>query len=271
MPRLDLLIAHNLDLSRGQVTRLCRAGRVRSLEGEPLKDPGLQIAPATLPRTVLVDDAPHALRVRYHLLLHKPVGVVTALRDDRHPTAYELVRDAPLGRDLRAVGRLDLDTSGLLLWTTEGPLLHRLTHPRYAVPRVYHAALAAPWRAPTPDLALDDGHRPEILDLRALTDDERHPGLLVPAGTAALATITIASGKFHEVRRIFAALGAEVLGLCRVSYGPVELPRDLAAGDRREIDLHAIFSGALHPTPPAAGQDLADMPEETASLHAEEP
>lgn len=260
MPRLDLLIAHNLGLSRGQVTRLCRAGRVRTPEGEPLKDPGQQIAPSTLPRTVLVDDRPHALRVRYHLLQHKPVGVVTALRDDRHPTAYSLVKDAPLGRDLRAVGRLDLDTSGLLLWTTEGPLLHRLTHPRYAVRRTYHAALSGPWRAPTPDLVLDDGHRPEILDLRPLEEGERHPGLNMPQGTSALAAITIASGKFHEVRRIFAALGAEVLGLCRVSYGPVELPRDLPAGEHREIDLHAIFSGALHPLPEAPEQTSGQEP-----------
>jgi 16S rRNA pseudouridine516 synthase len=259
VPRLDLLIAHNLGLSRGQVTRLCRTGRVRSPEGEPLKDPGQQIAPATLPRTVLVDDQPHELRVRYHLLQHKPVGVVTALRDDRHPTAYDLVKSAPLGRDLRAVGRLDLDTSGLLLWTTEGPLLHRLTHPRYAVRRTYHAALAGPWGAPPPDLALDDGHRPEILDLRPLAEGERHPGLGMPEGTAALAAITIASGKFHEVRRIFAALGTEVLGLCRVSFGGVELPRDLPAGEHREIDLHAIFSGTLHPAP---GQPAVESSEQ---------
>ena len=100
MPRLDLLIAHNLDLSRGQVTRLCRAGRVRSLEGEPLKDPGLQIPPSALPRTILVDDEPHALHVRYHLLLHKHVGIVTALHYDRHLTAYELVRGAAHGLPL---------------------------------------------------------------------------------------------------------------------------------------------------------------------------
>lgn len=260
MPRLDLLIAHNLGLSRGQVTRACRAGRVQTPEGEPLRDPGLKIAPAALPRTVTFDGQPVTLRVRYHLLQHKPVGVVTALRDDRHPTAYELVRDAPLGRDLRAVGRLDLDTSGLLLWTTEGALLHRLTHPRYAVRRTYQAALSGPWREPPPGLELDDGHRPEILDLRPLAEGEAHPGLHVPEGTGALASITIASGKFHEVRRIFAALGAEVLGLCRVAFGPLELPRDLPAGEHRELDLHAIFAGTLHPAPLA--KDDKDMSEE---------
>lgn len=255
MPRLDLLIAHNLGLSRGQVTKLCRSGRVLSLEGAPMKDPSLQIPPSALPQTILLDGRPHPLHVRYHLLQHKPVGVVTALRDDRHPTAYGLIRDVPLARDLRAVGRLDLETSGLLLWTTEGPLLHRLTHPRYAVRRTYQAALSGPWRSPPPDLTLDDGHRPEILALAELAAGDVHPGLGVPEGTGALARITIASGKFHEVRRIFAALGAEVLGLCRVSFGPLELPRALPPGGHVELDLHAIFSGTLHPTAPSAGDE----------------
>lgn len=249
MPRLDLLIAHNLGLSRGQVTRLCRAGRIATPEGDKLRDPGLKLAPSALPQVVTLDGEPVPLHVRYHLMLHKPVGVVTALRDDRHPTAYELVRGAPLARDLRAVGRLDLDTSGLLLWTTEGALLHRLTHPRYAVPRTYHAALSGPWRAPEPGLELEDGHRPEILGLASLGAGEAHPGLHQPEETGALASITIASGKFHEVRRIFAALGAEVLGLCRVSFGPLALPHDLPAGAHRELDLHALFAGKLHPAP----------------------
>ena len=247
MPRLDLLIAHNLGLSRGVVTRLCRSRRVTAPDGAPLTDPGLQVAPSELPRDVRIDERAHTLHLRYHLLQHKPVGVVTALRDDRHPTAYELLREAPLYRDLRAVGRLDLETSGLLLWTTEGTLLHKITHPRYAVPRVYQAAVSGPWRAPPDGFELEDGHRPEIVELRALAAAEVHPGLHVPDG-ARLATITITGGKFHEVRRIFTALGAEVLGLCRVAYGPLTLPRDLPAGQHVGLDLHAVFSG-LHPRP----------------------
>lgn len=248
MPRLDLLIAHNLGLSRGVVTKLCRQGRVTTPEGASLRDPGLQVAPGELPRTVHVDDQPHALHLQHHLMQHKPRGVVTALRDERHPTAYDLLKAAPLHRDLRAAGRLDLDTSGLLLWTTEGPLLHRMTHPRYAVPRVYQAALVGPWRAPPPGFALDDGHVPEISELRTLAREDAHPGLHVPDGATALASITIVGGKFHEVRRIFAALGSEVLGLCRVAYGPLSLPLDLAPGDHRSLDLHAVFAG-MHPRP----------------------
>jgi 16S rRNA pseudouridine516 synthase len=259
VPRLDLLIAHNLGLSRGVVTRLCRARRVAAPDGTPLTDPGLQVAPSELPRDVTIDARLHTLHVRYHLLQHKPVGFVTALRDDRHATAYELLREAPLQRDLRAVGRLDLETSGLLLWTTEGTLLHKITHPRYAVPRVYQAALSGPWRAPPPDFALEDGHRPEILELRSLAADEVHPGLHVPAG-ATLASITITGGKFHEVRRIFVALGAEVVGLCRVAYGPLVLPRDLPAGRHVAVDLHAVFSG-LHPRPRQAGESAEEAVE----------
>lgn len=262
MPRLDLLIAHNLGYSRGIVTRLCRQGRVCTPEGAPLRDPGQQIAPAELPKPIVIDEELHTLYLRYHLMQHKPLGVVTALRDDRHATAYDLLKGAPLFKDLRAAGRLDRETSGLLLWTTEGPLLHRMTHPRYAVPRVYQAALRGAWQTPPPGFALDDGHVPEIAELRPLAREQAHPGLEVPDGTTTLASITIVGGKFHEVRRIFAGLGSEVLGLCRVAYGPLVLPTTLAAGQYQELDLHSVFAG-MHPRP--RGQDgagEADEPEE---------
>ncbi|MEZ4429474.1 MAG: pseudouridine synthase [Nannocystaceae bacterium] len=251
MPRLDRLLAHNLDCPRRQATRLCRHGHVTDESGAALRDPALAIPPSALPITVRVAGEPAILRVRYHVMQHKPRGVVTALRDDRHPTARDLLGDVPLGRDLRAVGRLDLDTSGLLLWTTEGALLHRLTHPRYAVPRVYQAALARPYRAPTEDLTLDDGHRPKLLALAPLERASCHPGLHVPEEAECLATITLDAGKFHEVRRIFAALGSHVLGLCRVAYGSIALPYDLAPGTHRELDLHARFAD-LHPAPAEA-------------------
>ncbi|MBX7081049.1 MAG: hypothetical protein K1X88_17750 [Nannocystaceae bacterium] len=243
MPRLDLILARNLGLSRSAVTRLLRAGRVRDPDGTRLDDGRLQLPPSTLPRTVWVDGEPCTLSCRAELLLHKPVGVVTALRDDRHPTAFALVKDAPLPRELRAVGRLDLDTSGLLLWTTDGTLLHRLTHPRYAIPRTYHAALTEPFGSPPPGLQLDDGHRPDIVALTAEPAEAMHPALVAVAGARCHASITITSGRFHEVRRIFAALGSHVLALCRVQFGPITLPHALAAGRWIPIDLRAHFRG----------------------------
>jgi 16S rRNA pseudouridine516 synthase len=261
LPRLDLILARNLGLSRSAVTRLLRAGRVREPDGNRLDDGRLQLPPATLPRTVLVDGAPQILSCRAELLLHKPVGVVTALRDDRHRTAFELVADAPLPRELRAVGRLDLDTSGLLLWTTDGTLLHRLTHPRYAIPRSYHAALSGPFSPPPPELQLDDGHRPDIVALSVEPATAMHPSLVPAADARCHASITITSGRFHEVRRIFAALGSHVLSLCRVQFGPIGLPHDLAAGRWIPIDLRAHFRG-IAPREPGGDDDDDDAIDE---------
>ena len=248
MPRLDVLLARNLDLSRRRVKALLRSGRVADATGKRLDDGAKALTPTQLPIDVRVDDQPHTLHHRFSVLLNKPLGVVTAQADARHEVAYDCVRDAPLARELRGVGRLDKDTSGLLLWTTDGTLLHKLTHPRYGVPRTYHAGLRRPFADPTPDLALDDGHRPRIEALEALAPEQLHPALRRSPEAEVFATITIRTGRFHEVRRIFAALGSEVLDLCRVAYGGLVLPPDLDAGTWQPIDLHAHFSG-LSPGP----------------------
>ncbi len=250
MPRLDALIARNLGLSRREVTRLLRAGRVHDPAGARLDDGRAPCLPSDGPRHVVVDGQPHALHHRVSVLLHKPLGVVTAHDDARHPTAYALLRDAPLHRELRAVGRLDLDTSGLLLWTTDGTLLHRLTHPRYGVPREYHVGLAGDFADPPAELRLSDGHAPRIHALARRPVEAMHPALRRSPSAVVHATITLGTGRFHEVRRIFAALGTEVVDLCRVRFGVVELPPALPAGAHAPIDLHALFRG-LPPLPPA--------------------
>ncbi|MCX4241436.1 pseudouridine synthase [Paraliomyxa miuraensis] len=250
MPRLDALIARNLGLSRRQVTRLLRAGRIHDPGGLRLDDGRIPCLPSEGPRQVVVDGEPHTLHHRVSLRLHKPVGVVTAHDDPRHPTAHALLREAPLFRELRAVGRLDLDTSGLLLWTTDGTLLHRLTHPRYGVPREYHVGLAGGFRDPPSDLRLDDGHAPRIVALERRVVTSMHPGLRRSPDARVHATITLTTGRFHEVRRIFMALGTEVLDLCRVRFGVVELPVSLPASAHEPIDLHAVFRG-LSPQPEA--------------------
>jgi len=235
MPRLADLLARNLGCSRTEARRLLAAGEVTDTGGAVLDDHRQQIPAHS---TLLVSGSPLLLHDAYHLLLNKPPGVITALEDDRHPVAYSLLRDAPLYQELRPVGRLDLDTTGLLLWTTDGTALHRLTHPKRQVPRVYQAALARPFRAPPPDLVLEDGHRPDIRHLDLIQD--LHPSLLRPEGSTVFATVTIVGGAYHEVRRIFAALGSHVLGLCRVRFGRLTLPPDLPAGAYCPVDLGAV-------------------------------
>jgi 16S rRNA pseudouridine516 synthase len=228
--RIDHLLARNLAVSRAEARRLLAAGCVTDEQGAPFRpsDPA--------PATVRVEGQPLHLHEHYHLMLNKPAGCLTALSDARQPVAYALLREAPLHAELRPVGRLDLDTTGLLIWTTDGQWLHRLTHPRRAVPRIYQAALARAFRPPPPDLELADGHRPQIQAITALDEAALHPALLRPADAAAFAGITIVGGAYHEVRRIFAALGSHVLALCRVQFGRLALPVDLGPGASRPIE-----------------------------------
>lgn len=232
-PAIVDVLGRTLGVSRRAARLLVQDGRLTLADGGAVVDPRRAVPGGVL--DVRLDDRPLRLRHDVTLLQNKPAGCVTALRDGRHDTAYGLLRTAPLFPLLRPVGRLDLDTTGLLLWTTDGQLVHRLTHPRHAVPRTYQAALAGSFRAPPRHFALDDGHRPLIDDLAEILRSAAHPALAAPAETTVFATVTLVGGAYHEVRRIFAALGSHVLALCRVRFGTAALPVDLAPGSYREI------------------------------------
>jgi 16S rRNA pseudouridine516 synthase len=233
--RLYELVARHLGGSKTEARRLIETGAIAGTDGAPL-NPRQEIPASGPPPVVLIDGEPLTLVEHVTVALHKPVGCVTAMRDDHHPIAHDLLEGAPLHAHLRPVGRLDLDTSGLLLWTTDGALVQRWTHPKRAVPRTYQAALARPHRSLPAGLTLDDGHQPEVVALGPLAAADAHPALARPADAAVYATITIVGGAYHEVRRIFAALDSHVLALCRVSFGRFALPIDLPAGEFREIN-----------------------------------
>jgi 16S rRNA pseudouridine516 synthase len=241
MPSIEKLLARNLGCSRAEARRLLgRVGGGPECRRTPHATWLHELPSDALPFRLQLAGRVVELYDSFHLMLHKPTGCVTALSDGNHATAASMVADAPLRSELRAVGRLDLDTSGLLLWTTDGAWLHRLTHPRTALPRGYHVALARPFLAPPAELVLRDGHRPHILELRALSAAEAHPALARSSDAHTIAAITIAGGAYHEVRRIFAALGSHVLGLCRVSFGTLLLPTDLGPGQWRQIDQRDV-------------------------------
>lgn len=250
MARLDHLIARNLGCARAEARRLVDACAVRDAAGATLDDSRWEIPADMLPVDLRIDGRSVTLHDAYHALLNKPAGCVTALRDARHPVAYACLRGAPLCEELRPVGRLDMDTTGLLLWTTDGAWLHRLTHPKYGVPRTYQAALARPFRpaakaetgspGPAVDLVLADGHRCHIVGLRSIAPPELHPSLLRPARAEVYAQVTISSGAYHEARRVFAALGSHVLALCRVGFGCLALPPDLPPGAFRAVSAQDV-------------------------------
>ena len=173
------------------------------------------------------------------LLYHKPLGEVTTRRDPQgRPTVFERLPPPKLGRWI-VVGRLDVNTSGLLLFATDGDLAHRLMHPSSEIEREYLVRLRG---QPGPDtirkllrgVALEDG-------LAAFDRVIEEPSLPAEAaGRNASYRLVLHEGRNREVRRIWEAVGYEVSRLLRIRYGPIELPRDLRPGQWRLLDEHLI-------------------------------
>ncbi len=230
--RLDRLLANLGYGSRRDVARLAAAGRV-TLDGLALADADRRIAPADAQR-LRVDGEPLDPLPGLVLMLHKPVGV-TCSRGDAGPLVGDLLPERWRRRDppLSPVGRLDKDTSGLLLLTDDGALLHRVISPRAHVPKRYRARLARPLRGDEADVFAAG-----TLLLRG----EARP--LLPAAFVAMgpaeATLTIREGRYHQVRRMFAALGNHVEALHRESVGGLALPGDCAEGTYRALDPAAV-------------------------------
>jgi 23S rRNA pseudouridine2605 synthase len=207
--------------SRRASEQLVRSGRVR-VDGQPVTDPARDVGPGV---AVVVDGEPvrnPGARVVY--ALNKPAGVVSTARDpQRRPTVTSLVPDS--GVRLYPVGRLDIDTTGLILLTNDGELAHRLTHPRFEVPKTYRVVLA---NAPVPAAAL-----------RALREGvELDDGLTAPARVRRLAPdaleITIHEGRKRQIKRVCEHVGHPVKRLERIAIGSLQLG-DLAPGQARQL------------------------------------
>lgn len=210
--------------SRTEVSKMLKAGRVCDAEGRELgpkdTDPG---------GVLLVDDEPLDLRAPAVLVMHKPVGVVCSTSDPG-ATVYTLLppRFAARKPIISPVGRLDKETSGLLLLTDDGPLSHRLTAPRNHLPKRYEVQLARPL----------SGAECEVFEAGGLLleGDERPlaPATLI-IHEARRCDVILTEGRYHQVRRMFAAVGNHVEQLHRAQIGGLLLPADLAPGAWRPL------------------------------------
>ena len=227
MERLDKFLSASGAGSRSQVKELLKAGRV-TVDGAVERDPGRKVDPKL--QTVALDAAPLGGRRRVVLMLHKPAGYVTATSDARERTVMELLPPEYKHMDLNPVGRLDKETEGLLLFTNDGALLHRLISPRQEVPKVYYARHEG--QASAEDvLAFEKG-----LELRDGT--KCLPAALEPLGPGE-SRITVREGKYHQVRRMMASRGMTVHYLQRQREGGLELG-DLAPAESRELSEEEI-------------------------------
>ena len=217
--RLAKYLAHGGVASRRASERIVAAGRV-TVAGEVVTDPAREVGESD---EVRVDGRPVGVEPREVWAVNKPAGVVSTAREPgERPAVTELVESRAR---LYPVGRLDADSTGLILLTNDGELANRLTHPRYGVEKTYLARLRRP---------------PAERDLGRLSRGVRlEDGPTAPARVRRIAEreveLTLREGRNRQARRMFEAIGNEVLGLCRVRLGALELG-DLAPGEGRRLD-----------------------------------
>ena len=239
MARLDRLLANLGYGSRREVSALVARGQVM-MDGATVKDAGARIAVTSdLPARMLVSGQPLDPPAPLTLLMHKPLGVVCSHREAGR-SVYELLPARWRARipALSTIGRLDKETSGLLLITDDGPFLHRVISPKSHVAKRYAATLDRPLKG---DEATAFAAGTLMLEGE---NDPLAPAILEPTGPAQ-ALLTITEGRYHQVRRMFAAVGNHVTALHRDCIGGLSLPEDLEPGAWRILspeDQAAIFA-----------------------------
>ena len=227
MERLDKFLCDSGVGTRSQVKLILKAGRV-TVDGTVIRDNSTKIDPEK--QTVCLDGEALGGKQRIVAMLNKPAGYVTATEDATERTVMELLPESLRKQDVKPVGRLDKATEGLLLFTNDGELLHRLISPKKEVPKVYFAkhegsATAEDVTAFAAGLTLRDG-------------TACLPAKLEPLG-AGESLITVCEGKYHQVRRMMASRGMHVLYLERRQEGKLTLG-NLSRGEVRLLSEEEI-------------------------------
>ena len=233
--RLDKLLSNMGFGTRSEIRRAVKQGVV-TVDGVIVKDFGLILDPEAA--DVRFDGEKVVFREVIYVMLNKPQGVISATEDSRDRTVIDLLD--PNDRVLQPfpVGRLDKDTEGLLLLTNDGKLAHDLLSPRKHVPKVYEANVlgdvgSEDIRVFAAGVELDDGYVTMPAQLLINGHEEVEEGLL------SRITLTIHEGKFHQVKRMFEAVGKKVVYLRRITMGPLQLDPDLRLGDYRLLPIRS--------------------------------
>ena len=226
--RLDKAAALS-GMTRSEARRAIAAGRAR-VRGEVVRDPAAQVDPAD----VRLDGVEAPLSAELHLMLNKPAGVVTATEDRRLKTVLDLLPERLRRKDLGPVGRLDRDVTGLVLLTTDGQLAHRLISPRWKAEKQYRACCEGPL-GPAEAEAFAAG-----LALSDFTAKPARLEILTSGAERSVADVILTEGKFHQVKRMFAAVGHPLIALERRRIGCVSLDEGLSPGEFRPLTEEEI-------------------------------
>lgn len=223
--RLDKFLAEMQIGTRSEVKKLIRGGKVQ-IDGHVCKNADEKIDPEQA--EVMVDHVLVGYAAYEYFMLNKPKGCVSATEDSRYPTVLDYITDHKR-KDLFPVGRLDLDTEGLLLITNDGAMAHELLSPAKHIPKTYEAKI-------------DGIVTQEDVEIFAQGMDigEKKPTkpaelLILKANVISHVQVTIYEGKFHQIKRMFESVGKPVLELKRISMGALSLDEKLAPGEYRAL------------------------------------
>ncbi len=231
--RLDKLLSRLGEASRSGCRELLRAGRVK-VNGETVSSSAFDLPEGA---QVTLDGRTLDCRMERHLMVNKPAGVLTAREDARQQTVMDLLPKVYASLGCMPVGRLDKDTTGLLLLTTDGELAHRLISPARHVDKVYEARVEG---------TLEQGDVAAFAAGIAFKDFTALPAeleILAPD----TGRVTVQEGKFHQVKRMFGAVGKPVKQLHRLRFGPLLLDETLLPGQYRELkeeETAALYAAA---------------------------
>ena len=228
--RLDRLLAFLGEGTRSEARELVRAGRV-CVDGAPARDAGMQVDAAR--SAVTLDGRALSYKRVRHVMLNKPAGVLTAARDKKQRTVMDLLPPLYAAMGAMPAGRLDKDTEGLLVITSDGQLAHRIISPKHEVGKVYLARVDGP-------LGEEDAAAFAAgLHIRDADGefDARPAGLEIVSSSAqeSEALVRVTEGRYHQVKRMFAARGRTVVYLRRLQIGALSLDPALAPGQWREL------------------------------------
>ena len=226
MMRLDKYLCETGFGTRSQVKDLLKKGQVM-VNGEVVKKPELKINETT--DQILCQGKKASYQKNIYLMLHKPAGVVSATEDNREKTVLDLVRPGDRKNGLFPVGRLDKDTEGLLLLTDDGELAHRLLSPKKHVDKTYYAKI---------DGQVTEEHVKQFREGLDIGDEKKTlPAVLTILlfGPVSEIEVTIHEGRFHQIKRMFEAVGCKVTYLKRLSMGNLVLDETLSPEEYRPL------------------------------------
>ena len=230
--RLDAFVAHATGLTRRDARTLIARGRIR-VPDQPRLKAGLVLKTG---QQVMLDDVVLAWPAARYLMLHKPAGVVSSTSDRDGVSVLQLLPPA-WRRDLHIAGRLDLDTTGLLLLSTDGQWTHRITSPRTGCRKVYRVTTAVP---------LTDAMLAQLAEgVQLRGDDQATRPATVERLSPCLLRLGVTEGRYHQVKRMLAAVGNHVEALHREQVGDLRLDPALQPGEYRALteDEINLFRG----------------------------